>query len=75
MTISIFLRMSCLFSLFSSFLFYCLFLSLKYDIFAKIMDFDTGDHTMVCNSLGEVIIIFQTVQIVCQLVVAMQFPQ
>lgn len=44
-------------------------------ILAKIMDFDTGDHTMVCNSLGEVIIIFQTVQIVCQLLVAMQFPQ
>lgn len=53
----------------------CPYISSEMAILAKIMDFDTGDHTMVCNSLGEVIIIFQTVQIVCQLVVAMQFPQ
>lgn len=29
----------------------------------EIMDFDTGDHTVVFNSLWEVIVRFQTVQI------------
>lgn len=29
----------------------------------EIMDFDTGNHTVVCNSLWEVVVMFQTVQI------------
>lgn len=28
----------------------------------EIMDFDTGNHTVVCNTLWEVVVLFQTVQ-------------